>query len=64
MSKVRLLIDIDAEGVHIPAGTVCLVEQRYAADEKHPVEVLDLIAGDKRTGVLFWATADEVEFYM
>ena len=61
MDQVILKIDVNAEGVHIPAGTSCWVETRYPPDERHPVEQLDLIAGDQKTGVLFWITADKVQ---
>lgn len=54
MEYVKLLIDVDAEGVHIPAGTVCQVENRNSAsDEAHAT--LDLRAGD----VLFWINESE-----
>jgi hypothetical protein len=60
MSEARLLIDVDAEGVHIPAGTVCEIERFYpATGEGRFVEhgCFDLKAGE----ILFWVNEDEAE---
>ena len=54
--KVKLLIDVDAEGVHISAGTICEVEKFYPPNERE-FSCYDLKAGE----VLFWVNADKVE---
>ena len=61
LRKARLLIDVDAEGVHIPAGTIVEIEHYYPPDESVPFGCYDLVAGGWANGVLFWANESEVE---
>jgi len=58
--QVKLLINVDAEGVHIPAGTLCEVETYYPPTGEGRFGehgCYDLKAGE----VLFWVNEDEVK---
>jgi hypothetical protein len=55
-THVRLLIDIEAEGVHIPAGTICEVEKYYPPHDGYH-GCYDLLAGE----VIFWVNEGEAE---
>lgn len=66
MNQVRLLIDIEAEGIFVPAGTICEVEKYYPPSfnprtHERQHGCYDLIIGDaKKPHAIFWVNACEV----